>query len=84
MDSIITTLLTPTIRNGMTAIGGALVTAGILHAPDVTIFSNIATGIVVGGGGFIWSWFTAHRNAAIKKAAANAGAVLPSGKPITH
>jgi hypothetical protein len=55
MNTILTTVLNPMIRHGMTAVGGILIHAGYLDAAQSGNFTTIATGAVVAGIGAIWS-----------------------------
>ena len=56
METIVTTIITPAIRHGMTVAAGALVAAGLLEPAQSNNFTLLATGIVVGGIGLVWSF----------------------------
>lgn len=67
MEKILITVLTPAIRHGMTAAAGALVTKGIITAAQSGNFTEIGTGMVIGGIGFGWSVIKSWKAASAPK-----------------
>jgi hypothetical protein len=55
METILTTVLTPAIRHGLTVAAGALVAMGLVDPAQQGNFVVIGTGIVLGAIGFGWS-----------------------------
>lgn len=64
MDSFVISVLTPTIRHAMTALGGYLVASGLLEKTQAANFTVIATGLVIGAAGLAWSYIKNARAAA--------------------
>lgn len=65
MNDFIKTILTPTLRHGATALAGYLMAHGILDSVQGAGFTEAATGLVIGGVGYIWSIWKAKKNVAV-------------------
>ncbi len=56
MENVVTTIVTPIIRHGLTVAAGALVTTGLLDSAQSGNFVTIVTGLIVGAIGLGWSF----------------------------